>query len=59
MLRGPVESAPPMLVKASIAATALIFAVGSLSSIDFRELYDEMYPVNGLRRVVRSGGFPR
>lgn len=41
-----------MLVKASIAATALICTVVSLSSIDFRELYNEMYPVNGLRRDV-------
>src|SRR5712692_11816985 len=41
-----------MLVKASIVATALISAVVSLSSIDFRELYDGMYPVNGLRRDV-------
>ena len=36
----------------SIAATALVCAVVSLSSVDFRELYNEMYPVNGLRRDV-------
>lgn len=41
-----------MLVKASIAATALIVAAVSLSSVDFRALYNEMYPVNGLRRDV-------
>src|ERR1051325_1064690 len=41
-----------MLVKASIAGIAVICAVVSLSRVDFRELYDEMYPVNGLRRDV-------
>ncbi len=41
-----------MLVKASVAATALIFAAVGLSSIDLRQLYNEMYPVNGLRRDV-------
>src|SRR5712691_5856664 len=41
-----------MLVKASILATVLICAVVSLSRVDFRELYNEMYPVNGLRRDV-------
>ena len=41
-----------MLVKSSIAAVAVIAAVVSLSRVDYRELYDEMYPVNGLRRDV-------
>ncbi len=41
-----------MLVKASIAATALFSAVVSLSSLDLHQLYNEMYPVNGLRRDV-------
>src|SRR5436190_12156435 len=41
-----------MLVKASIAGAALIGAAVSLISLDFRELYNEMYPVNGLRRDV-------
>ncbi|HEX3862194.1 MAG TPA: hypothetical protein VHY35_10925 [Stellaceae bacterium] len=41
-----------MLVKASIAATALIVATLTLHSVDFRELYNEMYPVNGLKRDV-------
>jgi hypothetical protein len=41
-----------MLVKASILATALIAVTVGLSSVDFRELYNEMYPVNGLKRGV-------
>jgi len=41
-----------MLVKASIFATILVCAMVSLSRVDFRELYNEMYPVNGLRRDV-------
>jgi hypothetical protein len=41
-----------MLVKVSIAATALVCAVVALSSINFRQLYNGMYPVNGLRRDV-------
>lgn len=41
-----------MLVKASLAAGALVCAAVMLSSIDFRQLYNEMYPVNGLRRDV-------
>lgn len=41
-----------MLIKASIAAVALMCAAVSMSSIDFRELYNEMYPVNGLKRDV-------
>lgn len=41
-----------MLVKASIAAGAVIGAAVLLSSVDFRELYNEMYPVNGIRRDV-------
>jgi hypothetical protein len=40
-----------MLVKASIAAALIVAAVG-LSSIDYRDLYNEMYPVNGLKRDV-------
>ena len=43
-----------MLVKASIFATLLIVGVASLSRVDYRQLYDEMYPVNGLRRDVLS-----
>src|SRR5260370_4152094 len=41
-----------MLVKASIFATVRICTVVGLSHIDFRELYNGMYPVNGLRRGV-------
>jgi hypothetical protein len=41
-----------MLVKASIAAAALIAAAVSLSRVDYRATYDEMYPVNGLKRDV-------
>jgi hypothetical protein len=41
-----------MLVKSSIAAVVVIAAVAGLSRVDYRELYDEMYPVNGLRRHV-------
>lgn len=41
-----------MLVKASILATVAVCAVVSLSQIDYRQLYNEMYPVNGLRRDV-------
>src|SRR5260370_14453371 len=41
-----------MLVKASIFATVLICVVVGLSRVDFRELYNEMYPVNGLGRGV-------
>jgi len=41
-----------MLVKSSVAAVLVIAAVAGLSRVDYRELYDEMYPVNGLRRDV-------
>jgi len=41
-----------MLVKSSIAAVAVIAAVVGLSRVDYRQLYDEMYPANGLRRDV-------
>lgn len=41
-----------MLVKSSIAVIAVIAAVMTLSRVDYRELYDEMYPANGLRRDV-------
>ena len=41
-----------MLVKSSIAAVLVIAAVAGLSRVDYRDLYDEMYPVNGLRRDV-------
>lgn len=41
-----------MLVKASFAAGALICAAVTFYSVDFRQLYNEMYPVNGLRRDV-------
>jgi hypothetical protein len=41
-----------MLLKSSIAAVFVIAAVAGLSRVDYRELYDEMYPVNGLRRNV-------
>ena len=41
-----------MLLKSSIAAALVIAAVAGLSRVDYRELYDEMYPVNGLRRDV-------
>lgn len=41
-----------MLVKASILATAVVAATVSLTQVDFRDLYNEMYPVNGLKRDV-------
>jgi hypothetical protein len=41
-----------MLVKTGIAAVVLIAAAVGLSRVDFRELYDQMYPVNGLKRDV-------
>src|SRR5438128_2190210 len=50
--RGSVRVSSPMLVKASIFVTVLICGLVSLSRVDFRELYNEMYPVNGLRRGV-------
>jgi hypothetical protein len=43
-----------MLVKAGIAACVLACAAVALSAIDLRQLYNEMYPVNGLRRDVLS-----
>lgn len=39
-----------MLVKASIAATAALVVAVSLSRVDYREQYNEMYPVDGLKR---------
>ena len=41
-----------MLVKASILASAVLAVTVILTSVDFRELYNEMYPVNGLKRDV-------
>ena len=41
-----------MLVKSSIVAVAVIAAVMGLSRVDYRDLYNEMYPANGLRRDV-------
>ena len=41
-----------MLVKSSIAAVFAIAAVMGLSRVDYRDLYNEMYPANGLRRDV-------
>lgn len=41
-----------MLVKLGIAAAALTYATVSLASVDYRQLYNEMYPVNGLKRGV-------
>lgn len=41
-----------MLVKASLTAGAVLSAAVAFTSIDFRQLYNEMYPVNGLRRDV-------
>src|SRR6478672_10500287 len=41
-----------MLVKSSILAVAVIAAVMGLSRVDYRDLYNEMYPANGLRRDV-------
>ena len=43
-----------MLVKASIVAAVLIAAAVPLSRVDYRGTYDEMYPVNGLKRDVLS-----
>src|SRR5436853_141435 len=44
------RSESPMLLKASIVMTLAVCAVAALSRVDYRELYNEMYPVNGLRR---------
>lgn len=41
-----------MLVKASIAATVILVATVTAHTVNFRELYNEMYPVNGLKRDV-------
>ena len=41
-----------MLVKASIAATVILVATLTAHTVNFRELYNEMYPVNGLKRDV-------
>jgi len=41
-----------MLLKASILATAVVAATVTLTQVDFRDLYNEMYPVNGLKRDV-------
>ncbi|MGE5271431.1 MAG: hypothetical protein ACM3JG_17355 [Thiohalocapsa sp.] len=41
-----------MLAKASLTAGAVLSAAVAFASIDFRQLYNEMYPVNGLRRDV-------
>jgi hypothetical protein len=41
-----------MLVKLGIAAAVLTYATVSLASVDYRELYNEMYPANGLKRGV-------
>jgi hypothetical protein len=41
-----------MLVKASILATILVAATVTATQVDFRELYNEMYPVNGIKRDV-------
>ena len=45
-----------MLVKLGIAAAVLTYATVSLASVDYRELYNEMYPVNGLKRGVLEIG---
>jgi hypothetical protein len=41
-----------MLLKLSIAAILAIAVAVPLSRVDYRGLYNEMYPVNGLRRDV-------
>lgn len=41
-----------MLVKLGIVAAAVAYASVSLAAIDYRQLYNEMYPVNGLKRGV-------
>lgn len=41
-----------MLLKASILATVVVAATVTLTQVDFRDLYNEMYPVNGLKRDV-------
>jgi hypothetical protein len=41
-----------MLGKIAIAAAVVICAAVPLSQIDYRGLYNEMYPVNGLKRDV-------
>ena len=50
--RASVSEWVSMLVKSSVAAVLVIAAVAGLSRVDYRGLYDEMYPVNGLRRDV-------
>ena len=39
-----------MIGKAGLAAVALISLVAAGRSVDLRQLYDEMYPVNTLKR---------
>lgn len=41
-----------MWIKLGIAAAALTYATVSLASVDYGQLYNEMYPVNGLKRGV-------
>ncbi len=41
-----------MFVKLSIAASVFVAAAVSLSTVDYRQLYNEMYPANGLKRQV-------
>jgi hypothetical protein len=41
-----------MLVKLGLAVAALAYATVSLAAVDYRELYNEMYPANGLKRGV-------
>jgi hypothetical protein len=41
-----------MLVKLGIVAATLFVAAVALASVNLREVYNEMYPVNGLRRDV-------
>jgi hypothetical protein len=41
-----------MWIKLGVAAAVLTYAGVSLASVDYRTLYNEMYPANGLKRDV-------
>jgi hypothetical protein len=41
-----------MWIKLGVAAAVATYATVSLASVDYRNLYNEMYPANGLKRDV-------
>lgn len=43
-----------MLVRASVAAAAMLFTGMTLYSVNLRQTYDEMYPADGLKREAFS-----